>query len=264
MNTISFSDSFNKEDIRTNAATVNEVNFVLDEPITEKDEEKKEEQKKDIVIDIKEDEKQPKKGEKKESKTIVRSMLRTRTRTSIQKQTSTPLTQSPGESLEERKTSPLERKPYEIGEVGDPNLWTDEIVQNIIDFGEICTSSANKCKKSSVKHRRVGNVIQILVVLLGALAAVTSIGNADNELKVIISTVSGSMVAILTSIQSFLKFPQRSEIEANSCLELERMSRSVRIELSKSKEFRVDPYKYIIKLENQREKILRKVGIDDD
>lgn len=192
-------------------------------------------------------------------KSIVKNMLKSRSR-DVTRNDTNQYTETP-----ESKQSPsIERKPYEMGELGDPNLWTDETVQRIIDFGEICNDASNRCKRSSIRHRRLGNFIHIMVILLGALSAVTSIGNATDEIKLIISTISGSMVAILTSIQGFLKFPQRSEVEANSCLELERMARSVRIELSKSKEFRVDPYKYIIKLENQREKILRRVGIDED
>jgi hypothetical protein len=144
------------------------------------------------------------------------------------------------------------------------DLWTDECVHQLIVFGDICISSANKCKKSSIRHRRFGNTIQILVIVIGALAAATSIGTLEDSSKVLLSTITGVSVAILTSIQSFLGFPQKAEIEGSSCLELERISRNVRIELSKPIESRVDPYKYIIRLENQREKIIRRVGIDDD
>ena len=222
----------------------------------------------DTSIEIKEEKNNippvatPRTQRKDNCKDIVRNMLRSRSRNKIRQNYSTNNTP---ESQSDNKISPsLDRKPYEMGELGDPNLWTDETVQQIMDFGEICTESANKCKTSSIKHRRTGNFIQILVILLGALSAITSIGSVDDATKVVISMVTGSMVAILTSVQSFLKLPQKSEVEANSCLELERMARSVRIELSKAKEFRVDPYKYIIRLENQREKIIRRVGIEED
>ena len=232
-----------------------------------------------VVVDIKEEKKEEKSNnekkidrKKEKPTTMIRNMLRTRSRA-----TPTPTTggfgvnrgATPNPFMDDKqpdKISPsLDTKPYEMGSVGSsPYLWTDETEQHLLDFGDICNESAKKCKNSSIKHSRIGNSLQILVVLLGALSATTSIGNIATETKAIINTISGSLVALLTSVQSFLKFPQQAEVEANGCLELERMSRNVKIELSKAKEFRVDPYKYIIKLENQREKILRKVGIEDD
>lgn len=194
-------------------------------------------------------------------KNIIKNMLKTRSRNNISNNSNTG---TPESILDTRNSPSVDRKPYELEGFCDPNLWTDETVQQIIDFGEICTISANKCKKSSIKHRRIGNFFQITIIILGALTAAVSIGSTNNDSKLIISTICGTLIAVLTSVHGFLKYPQRTEIEAHSCLELERMSRSVRVELSKAKEFRIDPYKYIIKLENQREKILRRIGIDDD
>jgi hypothetical protein len=226
---------------------------------TSKKEERKHVSYGEVSIEIKDNEIISTPSERRgSSKTIVKNMLKTRSRNNSYKSPSVNVTTSPNDSPS------LEYKPYENMETGYPNLWTDEVVQQLIDFGEICTESSIKCKKSSIKHRRIGHFIQISVISLGALAAATSIGTATNQTKEIISTISGTLIAIFTSIQSFLKFPQQAEVEASSTLELERMARSVRIELSKSKELRVDPYKFIIKLENQREKILHKIGIEDD
>lgn len=199
----------------------------------------------------------------KNPKTIARNMLLRASSTSPSNEQRREI-QSPDYSVVEKKSPSIERKPYELGEIGLPELWTDDTVRQIIDFEEICVRSSVKCKKSSIKHRRIGHFIQILVILLGALSVAASIGNLDDRIKLIVNTIGGASVAILTSIQSFLKFPQLSEVEASSCLELERMSRSIRIELSKPKELRVDPFKYIIKLENQREKLLHRIGIEDD
>lgn len=133
-----------------------------------------------------------------------------------------------------------------------------------MEFSKMCKESSIKCRHSSVRHKRIGNFIHIAIALLGTTSAASGISTTPDETKLILSTVTGSLVAILTSIQSFLKFHQKSEVELLSSIELERMSRSIKIELSKSREYRVDPYKYILKLENQREKIMTNVGIDDD
>lgn len=156
------------------------------------------------------------------------------------------------------------KRPYELETGGNPQLWTDEVINYLIFFGNLCLSSADRCKKESIRHRRFSNTFQILVILLGALITATSLGDIDNQFRMIIGTVCGASTAILTSIQGFLKFPRKSELEALAYLELGRMARNIRIQLSKSKDLRVDPYEYIIKLENQREKILRKVGIDEE
>lgn len=207
----------------------------------------------------------PLERKKDDCKTIVKNMLKTRSRSS-----NTPISPNTNNTPEsfidsEFKYSPsLDRKPYEIGNLGDPNLWTEETSQHLIDFSDICNDSADKCRRSSIKHRIISNILQISIILSGAIVATTSIGSIDDSTKNIISVVSGCMVVLFSSVHGYLKFPQKSEIEKGSCLELERMARSVKIELSKAKELRVDPYKYIIKLENQREKILKKVGIEDD
>jgi hypothetical protein len=197
-------------------------------------------------------------------KTIVKNMLKTRSRSDIQNNFNT--TNTPESVIEYNyKYSPtLDHKQYEIGNIGNPDQWTDETVQQLIDFGDLCAESSNKCKKSSIIHNRISNALQISVILLGAISATTSIGGIDCDKKNIISVVSGCMVFFFSSMQGYFQYPQKSEIEANSCIELERMSRSIRIELSKSKELRVDPFRYIIKLENQREKILKRVGIEDN
>lgn len=216
-------------------------------------------QKDNFTIDIKDTENNKTNIRKKDDcKTIVKNMLKTRSRSSV--------VSTPDSVIElEYKYSPtLDRKSYELGNLGDPNLWTEETVQQIFDFSEICNDSATKCKQSSIKHHRISNILQLTLILIGAITTTTSIGSINENTKSTISVVCGCMVVFFSSIQGYLKYPQKSEIEAISCLELERMSRSVKIELSKAKEFRVDPYKYIIKLENQREKILKKVGIEDD
>ena len=203
---------------------------------------------------------------KNDCKTIVKNMLKTRSRSDIQNNFNNNITTTPESIIEYNyKYSPtLDHKQYEIGNIGNPDQWTDETVQQLIDFGDLCSESSNKCKKSSIIHNRISNALQISVILLGAISATTSIGGIDCDKKNIISVVSGCMVFFFSSIQGYFQYPQKSEIEANSCIELERMSRSIRIELSKSKELRVDPFRYIIKLENQREKILKRVGIEDN
>lgn len=227
---------------------------------------------KEIVIDVKEnkDKSKDKDNKKINSRELIKSILRSRSRSVFQTNSnqnsaeSTPVSKCRNFIPDQNSTPSIEKKPYEFGEIGEPELWTQEIVQQLIDFSDICKESSIKCKNSSIKHKRIGNFIHIMVTLLGTISMTTNIGNAQQETKNIISTVSGGLVAVLTSIQSFLKFPQKSETEMLSSIELERMGRSIKIELSKAKEYRVDPYRYLIKLENQREKIMRSVGISDD
>lgn len=218
-----------------------------------------------VVVDIRnnipaiEDRKEFRKREN--SKTIINNMLRARSKNYV---IGNSLSNTPDSFSSYKPSPPIDHKPYEMGRVGFPQMWTEDTVQHIIDFGDICSDSAYKCKKSSLRHKRLAESMQILTILLGALSVATAIMTREYSAQIIINTISGGLIAILTSIQSFFKLFQRYETEANACLELERMSRNIKAELAKAKELRVDPYKYIIKLENSREEILNKVGIEDD
>lgn len=221
---------------------------------------------KEIKIDVTETPKNTQKPPFKRNRTkiLVENMLRKNR--SANSFNSEPVSCSPDIYLttDGKSTPSVDRKPYEMNTIGDANLWTDEMVHQLLEFSDICNETAIKCKKSSLRHRRIGRTIEVFLISLGALSFTSSMGTANDEIKLLISTVSGGMVALITSIQSLFKYSQRSETEASSCLELERMTRSIRTELSKSKELRTDPYKFIIKLENQREQIIKKIGIDDD
>jgi hypothetical protein len=144
-------------------------------------------------------------------------------------------------------------------------VWTDETIKQLIEFSDICNYSANQCKRSAMKHRRIGQCIEIMVILIGSLSALSSAGNfIDTETKLLISTICGLSTAVFTGVQGFLKFLPRSEVELNSWLELEKIGRSIKMEITKSVNLRVDPYKLILRLERQRDKIIRKVGIGEE
>lgn len=145
------------------------------------------------------------------------------------------------------------------------NIWSDETVKQLIEFSDICNYSALQCKRSAIKHRRIGQTIEIIVILLGSLSAMLSSWTFENvNTRLLINTVSGISIALLTGIQGFLKFLPRSEIELHSWLELEKIARCIKIELAKSVELRTDPYKLILRLEKQREKIIQHVGIEEE
>ena len=227
----------------------------------------------EIVIDKNPIDKNKKKVEnespKKNSKMIITEMLKTRSRGFINEEyTPTPSSESNNNRLlkidtnESNMMSSINGLNTTNNAVNMAELWTDETVQQLLDFAEICHSSSLKCKNSSIKHKKIYYFFHISIILLGSLTATTSIGSLDTEIKTTVSTICGVFTAIFSSVQGFLKCAEKSEIEANSCLELERMARGIRLELSKSKEFRVDPFKFIIKLENQREKILKGIDIE--
>lgn len=168
------------------------------------------------------------------------------------------------ERLHKEHIIEIEKRHYDLENYVDPSLWTDETVEQLIQFSDICNESAIQCKRASIFHKKMSTFLQLSTIILGTVTATTSIGTIPVEIKTIISTVCGGLTALASSVQGYLKYSEKSEIEANSCFELQRIARGIRIELSKSKQFRVDPYKYIIQLENQREKILKRVGIEED
>jgi hypothetical protein len=149
--------------------------------------------------------------------------------------------------------------------VSKRSIWSDETVKQLIEFSDICNYSAIQCKRSAIRHKRIGQTIEVIVILLGSLSAMSSVGITDDvNTRLLINTISGISIAVLTGIQGFLKFLPRSEIELHSWLELEKISRCIKIELAKSVELRTDPYKLILRLEKQREQIIQHVGIEEE
>ncbi len=185
---------------------------------------------------------------------IVRDMFKNRT---FRQETSTSPSRSSQISIPNQQTSI-------IGILCDPLLWTDEIEQQFLEFSTLCKYSASRCKSSAIWNNKISTIIQISLILMGSLTFSTAIGPFNELTKQIVSTICGISIAALTSIQSFLSLGKKSEVQSQVTYELERMARAIKLELSKKKESRSDPFDEIIKLENQREKLLKRVGIEED
>ncbi len=151
-----------------------------------------------------------------------------------------------------------------INEDINNNLWNEELETQFIKFSVICYKSAQKCKHSSKIHKNISEGSYFCIMILAVLISTISNSNLNEEDKFIITSVAGILVAIFTYFHKQSGFSSICFIEANACLELEKMARSIKLELAKSREYRLDPYKYFVTIENQREKLLRKIGIDVD
>ena len=126
---------------------------------------------------------------KNSGKNIVNNMLRACSQSSLYSFIHQPTNRSPESESVNSKSPQFERKPYELNEIGSPELWTTDIVQQIMDFGDICEMSSKKCKTSSIFHKQMGNFIQLLVILIGSMSAVLPNVDLNDKTKLFITLV---------------------------------------------------------------------------
>ena len=143
----------------------------------------------------------------------------------------------------------------------NPNAWTPEIEDILIDFSEICGKLAIICRKYSRRHKHIATLLQLLIIV-GALTSTLSISSTkEGENFFILNIICGFFTILLSSLQGYFDYSRCSEIEYRSSLELERMRVNIRTELAKHSQYRVDPCRYIIELETVKDKILKRINI---
>ncbi len=143
--------------------------------------------------------------------------------------------------------------------------WTEDVEKCFLEFIDLCSSSATKCKNSSIRHKLYSRTIQVTTFLAGSLQFIVSFGdNISPRTKDFITMGCGIFTALGVSIQGKIDYTELSTKEQSACLNLERLTRTVRMEISKPIEQRVDSREYISHLENERQRILAEVGIENE
>ena len=148
----------------------------------------------------------------------------------------------------------------------EESIWTDEIVREFLKYILLCKSSADKCKKSALRHKFYDILNMIVLFLSGTLLFIGSLGAnifTDEQFKYVTMSC-GILTDLCVTIISTFDFKEKITLESSACLQLERLYREVQIELAKPLKKRCDPSEYILRLENKREKILTQVGIEED
>lgn len=162
------------------------------------------------------------------------------------------------------KALPASNIEFKQEQVDVKSLWTEEIVKRFMEFSDICKQSAKNCESTAKRNRIISISLKISLIILGALVSFISIRTLPDSAKEITGIILGFLIAALTGILQVLNPEKNAQNQANSALELDRMARSINIEISKSPEMRVDPFDFIVKLENQREKLLKLTGMEDE
>ncbi len=163
-------------------------------------------------------------------------------------------------NLSNRTTAPLET----VIDNRSISVWNDEVVSQFLLFSKICHESSVKCKLRSVYNKRMGLTLKITGMIFSSLVVLTSIGSLSVEIKQIMGIILGILITTVFGVVQLLNPEKVAEMTTNSSLELDRMSRSIKFEISKDPLTRVNPYDFIAKLESQREKLLKDTGIEDD
>ncbi len=170
-----------------------------------------------------------------------------------------------GTTPNSRDVIPKSPNPYGLNYCSNETVWSEDIKDYFIEFIEVCRSSSNKCRKSAIRHSYIDKFLSIFQFFAGTVIFVTSFGSiVDDSTRSYFGIVCGIITAAIAAIQAKGSYDKLSEIESQSCRNLEKMVRIIRLEIVKPPKYRVDPQEFIIHLENEREKILKKVSIVDD
>lgn len=143
-------------------------------------------------------------------------------------------------------------------------VWNEELVHQFMMFSQICKDSGSKCKARSIKNKNLSIGLKICILVASSLVVVSNVSTLNSDVKQYLGVALGVIIAIVTGVVQLINPEQIAEITKNACLQLERMARSISIEISKSPESRVDPFDFIAKLENEREKLLKDTGVEDE
>lgn len=146
----------------------------------------------------------------------------------------------------------------------DPDVWTNELEMIFLEYITLYTDSSVKCKKASITHKKYSLITRVLLFLSGMFLFVVPLTSLDENAKNIIITICGIISALCVTVQERMDFQEQYTLEGSAALQLERITRNIRLEITKPVNNRVEPVEYIGYLEGERTRILTDVGIEMD
>lgn len=167
-------------------------------------------------------------------------------------------------SIDSSNIIPKNPNPFGLPTCKHPSLWTDKMEDYFLKYIDICHASSEKCRMASVKHQYYDKLMCVFNLCSGSVIFITSFDYIPDITKAYVAMACGIATSLVSAVQSKCSYDRLSEVEKESHRKLDKLAQMVKLELTKEKKHRVNPLLFMVVLENNREKILRQINIEDE
>lgn len=140
------------------------------------------------------------------------------------------------------------------------HLWNNNVEMCFDEIIERLKVHAEECHVQALRHTQYDSILKVATVLSGVVVTLASTSSIDTGTRAIITGIGGVVSSTVASCQAILKYGKKAEAEKFAEFQLDKMARSVQLELASPQEYRMNPIEYIANIELEREKILKNLS----
>lgn len=142
----------------------------------------------------------------------------------------------------------------------DISDWSVETEKEIKEFANLCHKDSITFKKRGQNNKRKGTCLQVTLIVLGSLNVLfNSIPSLSYDVKLILSSLSGGLVSVISSFLSIFKYNESAHVYYEVSEGLNSLERSIKLELYKPYALRPNPMELFLLADETRTKLLKRV-----